>query len=77
MPEPSEGSVLAEAQRLLGYASGGPSQKHYIRALDARAHDPGRAALRMDATLTPIERLDALWDAWVTQFGDPFTYPLH
>lgn len=25
-----------------------------------------------DSTLTPIERLDALWDAWVTQFGDPF-----
>ena len=66
------GATQAEAQRLLGHASGDTTQKHYIRALDAKAHDPGRAALRMDATLTPIERLDALWDAWVTQFGDPF-----
>ena len=65
------GATQAEAQLLLGHASADTTQKHYIRAHLASAHDPARMELRIDPSLTTHQRLDALWDAFVERFDDP------
>lgn len=65
------GATEAEAKQLLGHEDAKTTHQHYIRALDARAHDPARSALRMNPLLSLPERLDALWDAFVDRFDDP------
>jgi integrase len=65
------GATQAEAQRLLGHSSPDTTERHYIRAQNAKAHDPARAAIRFGPTLTPQERLDAVWVAFIDRFGDP------
>ena len=43
---------------------------HYLRAIDSKSQDPARMSLRIDQTLSIAGRLDALWNAWSTQFPD-------
>jgi integrase len=69
------GATQVEAQQLLGHSSPETTQRHYIRAQKAQAHDPVRSALRFDSALTPRRRMDAAWDAFVERFGDPLGSP--
>ena len=66
------GGTELEAQRLLGHRNPMTTRNHYLRAQDLAAHDPARAALRMDPRLSLKERLDALYSAWIDQHGNPF-----
>jgi len=43
---------------------------HYLRAFNSQDQDPARMQLRIDQTLSTAARLDALWEAWTTQFPE-------
>lgn len=64
----------AQVAELLGHAPGsGITKRHYVRATHD-VHNVRREAIRQDVSLSPQQRLDALWEAWVGAVGhDPLT----
>lgn len=59
-----------QIQELLGHSLGSAvTRRHYIRPL--RDRSTRRAKIAQDASLTPEKRLEALWDAWRDECGDP------
>lgn len=62
------GSSLTEAALLLRHSDKRTTERHYARAMQERAHDRSRRAVRVDQSASLPERLDALWDAWVGAF---------
>jgi integrase len=66
------GGTVLEARDLLGHTQAEVTERHYARARDLKHADPARMAIRLDPTLTYVERLDALYAAWCGRFGDPF-----
>ena len=62
------GSSLTEAALLLRHSDKRTTERHYARAMQERAHDRSRRAVRVDQSASLPERLDALWDAWVKEF---------
>ena len=63
------GATRLEAAALLRHADPRTTDKHYSRALADRHHDPARAAIRLDTSLSLPDRLTALFQAWVA--SDP------
>lgn len=62
------GSSLTEAALLLRHSDKRTTERHYARAMQERAHDRSRRAVRVDQSASLPERLDALWEAWVAAF---------
>ena len=62
------GSSLTEAALLLRHSDKRTTERHYARAMQERAHDRARRDVRVDQGASLPERLDALWEAWVTAF---------
>jgi len=61
-------SSLTEVALLLRHSDKRTTERHYARAMQERAHDGSRPAVRVDQSASLSERLDALWDAWVGAF---------
>lgn len=64
------GASRTEAAMLLRHSNTATTERHYARAMAGKAHDSARRAVSIDKTATLAERLDALWDAWVTAFPE-------
>jgi hypothetical protein len=62
------GSSLSEAALLLRHSDKRTTERPYARAMQERAHDRARRDVRVDQGASLPERLDALWEAWVTAF---------
>ena len=62
------GSSLTEAALLLRHSDKRTTERHYARAMQERAHDRSRRAVKVDQSASLPERLDVLWDAWVAAF---------
>jgi hypothetical protein len=62
------GSSLTEAALLLRHSDERTTERRYARAMQERAHDRARRAVRVDQSASLPERLDALWEAWVAAF---------
>lgn len=60
--------VVATRALLLRHSDKRTTERHYARAMQERAHDGSRPAVRVDQSASLSERLDALWDAWVGAF---------
>lgn len=65
------GASLLEVRDLLGHESTVTTEKHYARAQATLQTDRARMAIRHQSGLSVQHRMDALWKAWVTKFGDP------
>jgi integrase len=69
------GATHQEIQKALGHSQASTTLRYYMRAMDLRAQDPARLAIRANQRLTYTERLDRLYAAWVRRFGDPLPKP--
>lgn len=63
------GATMTEASLMLRHSDPAVTQKHYLRAATDAPHDPARpsTALRGEA-LTVQERIDKMWEMWLTAF---------
>lgn len=66
------GATIIEARDLLGHARSETTERFYVTARELREHDPARMAIR-NSRLDWKKRLDALYKAWVKEFGDPLS----
>ena len=60
------GCSLTEAALLLRHSDKWTTERPYARAMQERAHDRARRAVHVDQSAILPERLEALWDAWVS-----------
>ncbi len=60
--------VVATRALLLRHSDKRTTERQHARAMQEHAHDRARRAVRVDQSAGLPERLDALWDAWVSAF---------
>lgn len=64
------GGSAYDAAALLRHANVNTTNQYYARAQDERSHDPARARLRVDTGQPLDERIELLWEAWVTAYPE-------
>jgi integrase len=65
------GATRFEAAQQLRHSSPRTTDQYYTRALEERHHSPARAEIRNQAHLSLHERLNAMFEAWVEEGGEP------